>query len=222
MAPIRTVLLADDHPLVLEALRRLVEAQPGLRVVAACRDGRTALEELRRLRPDLAVVDVSMPRVTGLELLAGAAREGLGTRIALITAAMGDEDLAAVAVSDAAALMFKDWPPERIADCLKRVLAGGRCLPTSLIETVHARAAERPGGRPHFAARLTAREQQMVAGVAAGLTNKEIARDLGLKEGTVKVHLHNVYEKLAVRSRTELVKLALARGGSGRRGAPSQ
>jgi two-component system, NarL family, nitrate/nitrite response regulator NarL len=206
---VKTVVLADDHPLVLGALRQLVQSVSGLRVLTACGDGQTALEELRRLHPDLAVVDVSMPGLTGLELLSCAQREGLGARVALITAAMSDADLVAASDGGAAAIMFKDWAPEDIAACVRRVLDGAYCLPSPLIDAARAREAERRSRSPELGMCLTAREHQVVADVAAGLSNKEIARDLALTEGTVKVHLHHIYEKTGVRNRVELARLAV-------------
>jgi DNA-binding NarL/FixJ family response regulator len=203
-----TVVVADDHPLMLDAVAGLF-AGAGFEVVARCRDGQQAREAIQKHRPDLAIVDIQMPHVTGLELLAEARAQAWPTRILLLTAGLEPELLVEAIRLKANGLVLKGAPGDVLVRAGEAVAAGGQWIDKEAMEQVIGILAEPADGA---AAALTPRESDVVRCVARGRRNKEIARDLGISEGTVKMHLHNLYEKLSVSSRTELAILARERG----------
>jgi DNA-binding NarL/FixJ family response regulator len=203
-----TVALADDHPLVLRALQQLIEGEPEFTVVSASADGRNALEEIRLRRPDIAVIDVNMPKLNGLSLLREIAREQSRTRVIFLTAAISDESVSEAIDLGVDGIILKESAPETLVACMSRVVAGEKWLSTDVLAGATARDGD--GGRQPIET-LTARETEIAGLVTAGFSNKEIARRLALSEGTVKIHLHNIYRKLEITSRTALTALALAR-----------
>jgi len=202
-----TVLLADDHPVVLHGLAALLAAHPQFEVVATMSDGAAALAGILDRRPALAVLDVNMPGLSGIEIVQRLQGVTAPTRVVVLSASVTEEQVAAAYVAGAAGLLFKDAAADQLAECLGAVLTGERRFPSALLNA-GARAQDL-APQDGYAARLTARERELVDLVAEGLPNKVIARRLGLSDGTVKVHLHNVYQKLGVDNRTTLAALAL-------------
>jgi two-component system nitrate/nitrite response regulator NarL len=196
-----TLLVADDHPLMLDAVASLFR-EPEFQIVARCRDGLQAREAILAHRPDVAVLDIHMPRATGLELLAEARREGWPTRILLLTASVEAEPLLDAVRLKVDGLVLKGAAGDVLLRAVEAVAAGGQWMDRDAMEQVVGRLAAPD------APSLTPREADVVRLVVKGRRNKEIARDLGITEGTVKMHLHNIYEKLGVSSRTELALLA--------------
>ncbi len=202
-----SILVADDHPLMLEAVAGLFR-EPDFQVVARCRDGEQAHAAIRSLAPDVAVLDVHMPHRTGLELLAEARADGWPTRILLLTAGLDGDPIVEAIRLKVDGLVLKGAAADVLVRAVQAVAAGTQWLDKDAMEQVIGRLAEPVAG----AVPLTPRETDVVRLVAQGRRNKEIARDLGISEGTVKMHLHNLYEKLGVSSRTELAILARDRG----------
>jgi DNA-binding NarL/FixJ family response regulator len=200
-----TVILADDHPIILSGLEALLEPTP-FRVLGRCTDGARALALIKDLQPDLAIVDVARAGLNSVDVLRHAARERLRTRIVIFTASTTEAHVVAAVRHGAWGVVFKDASPELLLACLKDVASGERCLPAGVIEG--AMLQQRPSAGPDPAASLTPRERESAALVAGGLSNKEISRRLRISEGTVKIHLHNIYEKLGVGNRTSLATLA--------------
>lgn len=202
-----TVVVADDHPLMLEAVAGLFQP-PAFEVVARCQDGARARAAILEHRPTLAVLDVHMPHATGLELLAEARAEHWPTRILLLTAGLEPEPIVAAIRMKVDGLILKGAAGDVLVRAAQAVAAGTQWIDKEAMEQVIGLLAEGP---PAETASLTPRETDVVRLVAQGRRNKEIARDLGISEGTVKMHLHNLYEKLSVSSRTELAILARER-----------
>jgi len=202
------ILLADDHPVVLSGLQALLSRIPGLEVINSQSDGTGALKAIRRLEPDVAVLDISMPGLTGIEVLEAAEKEGSRTRIVFLTASATDENITEAVRGGAWAIMLKDSAPEDLARCIKAVAAGERWLAPELVAPALRREAERREDVAKIDSLVTPREREIATLVAAGLSNKEIARRLDISEGTVKIHLHNVYNKVGVANRTSLATLA--------------
>jgi two-component system nitrate/nitrite response regulator NarL len=207
-----TVSLADDHPLVLRGLSQLIATRPDFDVVSAAPDGEAALADIRRFLPDVAVLDVNMPKLGGLDVLKAAVGERLATRIVFLTASLGDERMLEAVKLGVYGIVLKDSAPESILDCLDQVVAGGRWLATDFVQTALTREAARRDSDTEPVEPLTAREREVIRLVSSGLSNKQVARELTLTEGTVKIHLHNVYRKLKLSSRTALTAYALGRG----------
>jgi two-component system nitrate/nitrite response regulator NarL len=206
-----SVVLVDDHPIVLQGLQHLFARQPDIEVVACCDTVVEGLEAARTSHPDVIVLDLRMPDGGGLTLLDAINREQLGIRTVVLTAAISDGELAQALQKGIGGLVLKESPPEQLLECVRAVQAGARWLdpdamsriaepPPQQAQQAHA-AAER-------AATLTARERDVVKMIAAGLRNRDIGERLSISENTVKVHLHNIYEKLGVEGRMELLLLA--------------
>ncbi len=202
-----TVVVADDHPLMLDAVAGLFRP-PGFTVVARCQDGAQARAAIIEHRPELAVLDVHMPRLTGLELLAEARAAGWTTRILLLTAGLEPEPIVQAIRLKVDGLILKGAGADVLVRAAEAVVAGTQWIDKEAMEQVIGILAAPPSAEPIG---LTPRETDVVRQVAQGRRNKEIARDLGISEGTVKMHLHNLYEKLSVSSRTELAILARER-----------
>ncbi len=208
MKPAWTVTIADDHPLVLRGLEGLIATSALFDVVGTASDGDSALALIRKKRPDLAILDVHMPRRTGLDVLRGLQNSTTGTRFILLTATLADEDLLDAIALGADGIVLKDVAPESLLDCLQQVARGGRWLAPNLLQRSLERSSASwlsPGNK------LTAREFEIVTLVTEGISNKAIGLRLGVSEGTVKTHLHNIFEKLAVPNRTALTALSLNR-----------
>src|SRR5215203_2043984 len=201
------VVLADDHPIVLGGLRALLQAEPEFEIVAAAPDGATALAMIRAHQPDMAVLDINMPQLTGLDVLETLEAESLSTRMVLLTGSASDEQIATAVERGAWGLLLKESAPGTLITCLRAVASGQRWLPEELVAPAVRRAAERRARDVRLERVLTAREYEIARLVAQGLSNKHIARALAISEGTVKIHLHNVYEKLGALNRTSLAVL---------------
>jgi two-component system, NarL family, nitrate/nitrite response regulator NarL len=201
------VVLADDHPIVLGGLRAFLQVEPGVEIVATASDGATALEAIRTHEPHIAVVDITMPRLSGLEVLEALEADGLATRVVLLTGSATDEQIATAVEWGAWGLLLKEHALETLTECLKTVAAGRRWLPEELVAPAVRRAAERRATVGQLERALTAREYEIAGLIAQGLSNKHIARALAISEGTVKIHLHNMYEKLGGVNRTSLAVL---------------
>ena len=209
--PIRVVLV-DDHPIVLHGLQQLFERHNEFEVVACCADGDRALEAVRSLQPDVLVLDLRMPGTSGLDVLRTLASEHVACRTVLLTAAIRDEDAVQAVQLGAKGIVLKDSQPESLLDCVRRVHRGEQWIDRDTLDravgTVYRREA--PNAKPTTP--LTPREIEIVRMVAQGLRNRVIAERLSISEGTVKVHLHNIYEKFNVDGRLELVLLAQDKG----------
>lgn len=203
-----TVVLADDHPLVLQGLRALLDGQEEFRIVAACLSGQQALEAIRVHSPDIAVIDVTMPGVNGLAVLGKVVDERLTTRVVLLTASVSDGQILEAVTAGVHGLVLKESAPEMLVSCLRGVAAGRRWLPQDLIKPALDRELQRREQGRRFVRELTAREIEIIRLIADGLSNKAIAGRLTISEGTVKIHLHHIYQKLGISNRAALAALA--------------
>jgi two-component system nitrate/nitrite response regulator NarL len=210
--PSISIVLADDHPVALHGVTGILGAQPDMKVLAACNDGRSAADAIRQFAPDIAVLDIRMSGLDGLEVLSAIAVEGVGTKVVFFTAAATDNQILTAIANGAKGILLKDAAPDRLVDCVRNVAAGKQWFPTELVESALRRDVNRHAERDRFADRLTTRERQIILLVADGLSNKGIARHTNLTEGTIKLHLHNIYEKLQVTNRTALTALAIRVG----------
>lgn len=205
------VLLVDDHPIVLQGLQHLFDRQADFEVVASCPDAPAALTVLRAQRPDVLVLDLRMPGMSGLDLLRTLAAENLACRVVLLTAAVTPEQVQEAMKLGAAGLVLKESPPEALLECVRRVHQGEQWIDretvTSAAHTLDRDVAAKDPAHP-----LTPREIEIVRMVAQGLRNRAISERLAISEGTVKVHLHNIYEKFGVDGRLELLLAAQHKG----------
>jgi two-component system nitrate/nitrite response regulator NarL len=204
------VVIADRHPVVLQGLTNLLGPHSGFKVVACCSDGTNCIEAIRNLVPDLAILDISMYGLTGLDILAIANSESLPTRIVFFVASIDENELVMAAAAGAYGVILKDVAPETLVQSLQQVAAGHRLLPRLASEQAIPREQEHVAIRENVLAVLTDRERQIMRLVSEGLSNKEIGRRLNLADGTIKVHLHNIYQKLEINNRTVLAALAIS------------
>lgn len=209
--PIRIV-IADDHPLMLDALERLCTTEPDLEVVARCRDGETAFDAVRRQKPDIVVLDVRMGRIDGIAVLREINKEKLPTRVVLLTAELGEDALLEATRLDVGGIVLKEMAPQLLLRCIRKVHAGEQWLENRSVARAFEKLIKREAATGAVAKIPTTREIEIVRLVASGARNKEIASQLSITEGTVKIHLHNIYEKLDVQSRLELLVTAREKG----------
>ena len=197
----KTVLIADDHPIMLSGIESLI-ASAHYPVVGRITDGAEVMAAVDALRPAIVLLDVSMPGMTGIEILRKMREQESPAKVVLLTAQLEDEDLL-----DADGIVLKNGGERSLIDCLNKVAGGGRWMPQDLLVRASA-LREKQKNDPLNT--LSERERELSDLVAQGLRNRAIAEELGLSEGTVKVYLNRIYEKLGISSRTELV-LAIAR-----------
>jgi DNA-binding NarL/FixJ family response regulator len=201
-----SVVIVDDHPIVLQGLQHLFARQPDIAVGACCATVQDGLRAARETKPDVVVLDLRMPAGGGLALLDAMNAEQLGIKTVVLTAAISGEEVAQALQKGAAGLVLKESAPEQLLECVRRVYAGERWVDPDAVGRVPPPAADMPVD--DRASSLTAREREVVRMIASGLRNREIGERLSISENTVKVHLHNIYEKLGVEGRMELLLLA--------------
>jgi DNA-binding NarL/FixJ family response regulator len=204
-----SVVVADDHPVVLQGITEILQAQPDISVVAACSAGRTATAAIQQFIPDVAVLDIIMPEINGFDVLLSTMGEKFKTRVVLLTAVATDDRVLAAMTSGAKGLLFKDTAPDNLVDCVRAVAKGKLWFPHDLACAARERETARRADGKCLIGALTPREGQIAFLVSDGLTNKQVGGQLNLAEGTVKLHLHNIYEKLGIPNRTALSALAI-------------
>jgi DNA-binding NarL/FixJ family response regulator len=204
-----SIVIADRHPVVLHGLMNLLGAGSGFKVVASCSDGTSCMEAIRQLAPDIAILDISMPGLSGLEIFDIASAESLPTRLVVFAAAIEDRELVISATAGAYAVIPKDATPEFLVKSLRQVANGQRLLPLWYDQVV-PRPRESIAFAENVETVLTDRERQIMCLVSEGLSNKEIGRRLNIADGTIKVHLHHIYQKLEISNRTVLAALAIS------------
>jgi len=201
--PPTNILTADDHPLIRSGLAAVISTEADLRVVAEAANGEEALEQYRQHRPDVVLMDLRMPVMDGLSATRAILAEFPEANIIVLTTYDGDEDIHRALAAGARGYLLKDMLRTELLNVVRSVRRGQRGIPPA----VAARLAEHT---PRV--ELTPRETEVLQFVAKGLSNLEIAERIGRTEGTVKVHLKNILQKLNADDRTEAVTTALQRG----------
>lgn len=207
-----SLVLADDHPIVLDGLENLFHQEPDFKVLARCVNGEETLQAVRTHRPDVLILDIRMPRMDGLAVLRGVKKEKLPTRVVLLTVALDEDDVLEAVRLGVSGVVLKEMAPQLLVQCVRKVHAGGQWLERHSFGRALETMLRREAAGRQIAGILTPREIEIMRMVAGGLRNKEIAEKLFITEGTVKIHLHNVYEKLQVSGRLELTLYARDKG----------
>ena len=204
-APARraSVLIVDDHALLRTGVANIINQEPDLHVVAEAANGLEGVAAFAQHRPDVTLLDLRMPVMEGVEAVRHIREHDPQARVIVLTTYDADEDIARALQAGAKAYVLKDISADALIACIHEVLAGR----TYLAPAAAAKLAERV-----TRVQLTPRELATLRLLAEGKANKEIARDLGISERTVKTHLGHLFEKLGVTSRTEAVKIATRRG----------
>ena len=190
------VLLVDDHALMRAGLRALIEDAGDMRVVGAAADGAEAIDRAHELRPDVVLMDLSMPGVDGAEATRRLAAELPDLQVLVLTSFADGENVVRALDAGAAGYLLKDADPASLVDAVRAVASGQSPLDPRVART-YLSTRRRPVGPE-----LTEREREVLALVGTGLANKQIARRLGIREGTVKAHLTRVFQQIGVRDRT--------------------
>ena len=213
MAPIR-VFLADDHHLFRISLVRLLDAEEGTKVVGQASSGDEAVAGVRKLRPDVALLDVHMPVMGGVEATRHIRAECPDTRVVLLTVCEDEETLFEAVKAGAQGYVLKNITPDVLLEHLRDVVKGGSVISPIVASKILSEFAKlsRGGGSQSPASPLSAREREVLELVVRGLSNRDIAGALIISEHTVKNHLRNIMDKLQLDNRVQLVTFALKHG----------
>ncbi len=198
-----SVVVVDDHPVVRDGLCAMISAEPDIQVVAAVGTGAEALAAIQQLRPMVVLMDLLLPDIEGSEVIKRVCADSSDTAFIVLTTLVGDEEIYRALEAGARGYLFKDMARKELVHAIRAVANGKRYIPPE----VGTRIAE---SLPRTA--LTAREIDVLRGVAAGLRNKEIAHHMGVSESTVNAHIKHILEKLNASDRTQAVITALRRG----------
>jgi DNA-binding NarL/FixJ family response regulator len=201
--PIITVLCVDDHPIVLDGISQKISSQSDMRVVGLATDGRQAVELFKRHRPNVTLMDLQLPTMTGLQAIRAIRSEDSKARVVVLTMYQGDEDIYRALESGATTYLLKDTLSDDLVRVVREVYAGSTTLPPNVATRLAARSTLRG---------LTGREVEVLERIAEGMRNKEIGAALRISEETVQVHVKNILSKLGVNDRTAAVTVAFRRG----------
>jgi len=207
------ILLADDHQIFREGLRKLLESETGFEVVGTASDGEEAIRLTHELKPDILLLDLAMPRYPGLEALRDLSKSPVPVRTIILTASIEKTQISELLQLGARGIVTKDSAPELLIRSIRMVMAGQYWLEresvsdlVGALRSAIVRAQSRSGRKPF---NLTSRELEMIDSIVAGYTNKDIGQKLSISEQTVKHHLTNIFNKLGVSNRLELVLFAV-------------
>ena len=204
------ILLVDDHSLFRESLSRLLQAEPDLQIVETCSDATKALAIVQRQPVDLVLLDYDLGEQEGSLFLERSKAMGFEGRVLMVTAGMSDAGTLRALESGAAGIFLKHSPPAQLIEAIYKVMAGEMWLDSravrSLVAGASGKSQEQRTVQP-----LTPRERSVLKGVFEGLANKEIAAQLEISEGSVKAVLQQLFDKTGVRTRSQLVRIALER-----------
>ena len=200
-----SLLIADHHPVFLQGLIKSLEPYREFNIVACCSEGKSCIDALRSLTPDLAILAASMPDLTARKVLSIAKSEQLSTRLIFFTES--DEELVVSPATNGYSIISKEVTPEVLVRSLRQVARGKMLLSPLSCEQVASR--ERAAIAANALMTLTEREHQIMRLVSEGLSNKEIGKRLNISDGTIKVHLHHIFQKLDINNRTVLAALAI-------------
>jgi two-component system, NarL family, response regulator len=198
-----TVLIADDHPVVREGLATLINRRSDMRVVAEAADGREAVEKFLAHSPDIALLELRLPIMDGVEVVMSICEKMPAARLVIFTTCKGEEDIYRAVKAGAFGYVLKDTPLNEVVECIRAVARGTRWIPPGVAAMLGKRVADRA---------LTARELEVIGVLTSGKSNKEIGTLLDISEATVKVHITHILEKLKVTGRTEAINVAMRSG----------
>lgn len=197
------ILTVDDHQLLREGIAAVLAGQPDMVLIAQASGGREAIDSFRQHRPDVTLMDLRMPDMSGIEAIGVIRGEFPGARIIVLTTYAGDVQAAAALKAGASGYLLKNLVRKELLDTIRAIHAGKRRVPPEIATEIAEHVADDA---------LTEREVEVLRGVAGGKSNKVIALELGISEGTVKTHMKSILPKLDASDRTHAVMIALRRG----------
>lgn len=205
------LLIADDHPVITDGLVHLFEIDGGFELVGRYANGADALEAIRKLRPDVALLDLRMPGISGLDVLRSLQKDASSTRVVFLTAEITDDEALEAVRLGVRGIVLKGSPSRELIQAVKTVAAGKECIDAATIKRALDHTLRREAGAAEVGKVLTKREIELVKCVASGMRNRDIAEQLNIAEATVKIHLHSIYQKLGLSGRVELTIYARER-----------
>jgi DNA-binding NarL/FixJ family response regulator len=215
-APTINIVISDDHALFREGLRKLLEAEPGIQIVGEAVDGEETVKVVRQVKPHVLLLDLSLPRLSGLEVLAQLSKLELQTRTIMLTAAIEREQVVEALQLGVRGIVLKHSALQLLLKSIRCVHEGQYWVgQEGVSDLIHALRQMKPSRGVSEAPRnfgLSSREMEVIALIVAGYTNKDLARELGISENTAKHHLTNIFDKLGVSNRLELVLYAVDHG----------
>ena len=200
--PIR-VLCVDDHPLLREGIATIINSQPDMVLIAEASNGTEAIQKFREHRPDVTLMDLRLPDMSGVDSLIAICTDTAEARIIMLTTFEGDVEIQRAFEAGARAYMLKNMSPTDLVDVIRQVHAGKKRIPTEIATHLAEHLSDEP---------LTDREIEVVKHIAGGNRNRDIAKHLFISEETVKVHIKHIMEKLSASDRTQAVAIAVRRG----------
>ena len=200
------VLSVDDHPLLREGISAMIKSQPDMELVAEASTGREGIERFRQHQPDITLMDLRLPDISGIEAMAAIRAESADARVIILTTFEGDVEIQRALEAGARGYLLKSMPPKELLDGIRQVHAGKKRIPPEIV----AQLAEHLSDET-----LTTREIEVLRQVAGGNRNRDIAEHLFISEEMVKVHVKHVMDKLGASDRTEAVAIAIRRGING-------
>jgi DNA-binding NarL/FixJ family response regulator len=209
--PIR-IIIADDHPVVRRGLSQFFADEAEMDVVAECADGESALQAVQRHLPDVLLVDLRMPVIGGLEVLRRLRDLRLETRVVLLAGNISDDDVVEAMRLGVKGVVLKEMAPSLLVQCIRKVAGGGVWLEKEAVGRALEKMLQGEQSREKARVVLTPREIEIAQMIAGGFSNREVGQKLFISEGTVKTHLHTIYEKLGIKSRLQLANYAQEHG----------
>ena len=197
------VLSIDDHPLVREGLAALINDQADMRIVGQGSTGHEAIKLFRDLQPDVALMDVRLPDISGIDAMITILSEFPEARVVIVTSSEGDVEMQRALEGGARGYMLKSMPPREVLEAIRKVHGGKKAIPAEIATHLANHMSDEA---------LTTREVEILQLVAEGNRNRDIAEQLFISEGTVKVHIKHIMEKLGANDRTQAITIAVRRG----------
>ena len=207
-----TLVAADPHPLSLLGLTQLLEKEPDLKLLASCSTAAEVMQQVTQYQPDILLVDINLPDRSGLDLIQELKNSSLKVKAVILTTSMDEEQTIDALRYGVKGVVLKDMPSHLLVQCLQKVAVGGLWMEKESIGLAFEKMLHREAGMRRLATILTPRETEVMRHVACGMTNQEIANKLIVTEGTVKIHVHNIYRKLGFSNRVDLTLYAQKRG----------
>jgi two-component system, NarL family, nitrate/nitrite response regulator NarL len=205
------ILLVDDHSLFRESLSRLLEAEPGFHVIGSCGTAREAIDVLSREEPDVVLLDYDLGDERGTNLVDMLRSQGFNGQILMVTAGMNDADTLRAFESGLSGIFLKHSPPARLVEAIHRVVGGEKWIDSRTLQSLIAGAGRKAAGNDGPKS-LSAREKAILKSLPEGLTNKELATSLQISETAVKWSIQQLFDKFGVRTRSQLVRIAIEQG----------
>lgn len=195
--------VVDDHPLVLNSLEQLFSTEEDMEVIVSCCDGTEAVQAVATHQPDILLLDLDMPKMPGLAVLRELRKQKSSLKVVILTGAIDEDELMELIQLGVRGVVLKTMSPHLLIQCVRKVYAGGEWLEKDSVGRALEKMLKRESAKQNLS-HLTARELDLLRLVAEGHSNKEISEQRHISEGTVKVHLHNIYDKLQIKGRVAL------------------